>query len=218
VSENGETGRRANRTELTPLSFLERSVRVYPDRVAVVHEDRRYTYRELGERVNRLASALRRAGLQQGDRVAFVSPNTPPLLEAHFGVPLAGGVLVALNYRLNAGDIAGIVEHSGARLLFVDHEFEHLAEGIDVERIVRIDDTGAPADPYEAFLAEGSPEPLPAMVDDEDGPISINYPTASTCGRCRCSTATAGASRGRSPRSADATCACAGSTRAGSGT
>jgi fatty-acyl-CoA synthase len=166
---------RANRTELTPLSFLERSVLVYPDRVAVVHEDRRYTYRELGARVNRLASALRRAGLEKGDRVAFICPNTPALLEAHYGVPAAGGVLVALNYRLDAGDIARILEHSGARFVFVDHEFEHLAPGA-----VRIDDTGAPGDPYEAFLAEGSAEPLPSVLEDEDEPISINYTSGTT--------------------------------------
>ena len=96
--------RRAHRTELSPLLFLERSVLVYPGKVAVVHEGRRYTYREFGERVNRLASALRAAGLRKGDRVAFICPNIPALLEAHYGVPAAGGVLVALNYRLNAQD------------------------------------------------------------------------------------------------------------------
>ena len=79
--------RRAHRTELSPLRFLERSVLVYPGKVAVVHEDRRYTYREFGERVNRLASALRAAGLKKGDRVAFICPNIPALLEAHYGVP-----------------------------------------------------------------------------------------------------------------------------------
>src|SRR6201989_2278335 len=155
VSEPAEV-RRAHRSELTPLAFLERSVLVYPDKVAVVHEDRRYTYREFGERVNRLASALRAAGLRKGDRVAFIAPNIPALLEAHYGVPAAGGVLVAINYRLNSEDTRFILEHSGARLLFVDHEFEDLADGADVEQTVRIDDTGESDDPYEAFLASGS--------------------------------------------------------------
>jgi fatty-acyl-CoA synthase len=173
---------RANRTELSPLSFLERSVLVYPDRVAVVHEQRRWTYRELGARVNRLASALRRAGLRKGDRVAFVCPNIPALLEAHYGVPAAGGVLVALNYRLESPDVAAILEHSGARFVFVDHEFEHLVRDVRAARIVRIDDTGAPDDPYETFLAAGSAEPLRAVLDDEDDPISINY-TSGTTGR-----------------------------------
>jgi fatty-acyl-CoA synthase len=173
---------RANRTELSPVRFLERSVLVYPERVAVVHEDRRYSYRELGERVSRLASALRRAGLQKGDRVAYVCPNIPALLEAHFGVPVAGGVLVALNYRLNALEIGQILEHSAPRLVFVDHEFEHLVQGAPVDRIVRVDDTGEPDDPYEAFLAEGSPEPVAFELEDEGDPISINY-TSGTTGR-----------------------------------
>ncbi len=174
--------RRAHRSELTPLAFLERSVLVYPDKVAVVHEGRRYTYREFGERVNRLASALRAAGLRKGDRVAFICPNTPALLEAHYGVPAAGGVLVALNYRLSAEDIGFILKHSGARFLFADHEFEHLAKGARVRRAVRIDDTGDPGDPYEAFLAEGSADPVPSKLGDEDEPISINY-TSGTTGR-----------------------------------
>src|SRR5690242_8198635 len=104
------TLRRAHREELTPISFLERSVLVYPGRVAVTYEDRHYTYRELGERVNRLASALLGAGLEKGDRVAYVCPNIPALLDAHFAVPLAGGVLVALNHRLRAAEIAHILD------------------------------------------------------------------------------------------------------------
>ena len=95
-------------------------------------------------------------------------------------MPAAGGVLVALNYRLNAHDIGFILEHSGARFLFVDHEFEHLAEGAHVERAVRIDDTGTPEDPYEAFLADGSAESVTSELGDEDEPISINYTSGTT--------------------------------------
>jgi fatty-acyl-CoA synthase len=174
--------RRAHRSELNPLSFLLRSEFVYPDKVAVVHEERRYTYREMGERVRRLAWALRAAGLEKGDRVAFIAPNIPALLEAHYGVPAAGGVLVAINYRLNADDVQFILGHSGARFVFVDREFEELIEGAGVEHTVRIDDTGAPDDPYEAFLAESSADPLPSVLEDEDEPISINY-TSGTTGR-----------------------------------
>ena len=86
---------KAYRTELSPVSFLRRSAYVYPDKVAVVHGERRITYRQLDERVNRLASALILAGIAPGDRVAFLAPNIPPLLEAHYGVPAAGAVLVA---------------------------------------------------------------------------------------------------------------------------
>jgi fatty-acyl-CoA synthase len=176
-----DAARRAHREELTPISFLERSVLVYPERVAITYEDRRYTYRELGDRVNRLASALLRAGLEKGDRVAYVCPNIPALLEAHFAVPLAGGVLVALNYRLGAADIAHILDHSGARFLFVDHEFEHLAADVDDRvSVIRVDDTGAPDDPYEAFLTEGSPEPLASVLEDENDAISINYTSGTT--------------------------------------
>jgi fatty-acyl-CoA synthase len=187
MSEGGRSvqlstaARQARRQELTPISFLERSVLVYPDRVAVTHEDRSYTYREFGERVNRLASGLVRAGLEQGDRVAYACPNTPALLEAHFAVPLAGGVLVALNYRLDASEIGRILDHSQARFLFLDHEFEHLAANAgDRISVVRVDDTGAPGDPYEGFLAEGSPEPLPIALEDENAAISINYTSGTT--------------------------------------
>ncbi|WP_420438254.1 AMP-binding protein [Candidatus Palauibacter sp.] len=107
--------RRPYRTELKPLEFLRRSAFVYPDKPAVVHGARSYTYREFELRVRRLAEGLLRAGVEPGDRVAFLSPNTPPLLEAHYGVPAARGVLVAINTRLGAGEIAYILEHSGAR-------------------------------------------------------------------------------------------------------
>src|SRR5262245_57215162 len=101
------------RTELTPLSFLSRSAYIYPDKVAIIHGERRYTYREFEERVHRLASRLRAAGLQKHDRVAFLAPNIPPMLEAHFGVPSAGGILVAINTRLSADEIGYILQHSG---------------------------------------------------------------------------------------------------------
>ncbi len=172
--------RRAHRSELSPLSFLHRSELVYPDKVAVVHEDRRYTYRQFGQRVRRLASALRNAGLEDGDRVAVIAPNIPALLEAHYGVPAAGGVLVAVNYRLSAEGVAFILAHSGARFVFVDHEFEGLVRDASAERTVRIDDTGQPDDPYEAFLGEGSPDAVPDRLVDEDQPISINYTSGTT--------------------------------------
>ncbi len=182
LSDASAAGLAAHRSELSPLSFLARSEFVYPDKVAVVHEDRRYTYRQFGERVRRLASALRNAGLEDGDRVAVIAPNIPALLDAHYGVPAAGGVLVAINYRLNADDVGFILEHSGARFVFVDHEFEELVQDAAADRIVRIDDTGEPDDPYEAFLGEGSPDAAPILPDDEDQAISINY-TSGTTGR-----------------------------------
>jgi fatty-acyl-CoA synthase len=177
------------RTELTPISFLRRSASVFPDRTAVVHGERRYTYRQLEDRVDRLVRALKAAGLERGDRVAFLSPNTPAMLEAHYGVPAAGGVLVAVNTRLSSEEVGYILGHSGARFLFVDAELEPTVEPLDLAGItvVRIADTGAAGDPYEDRLAAAGArpagDPLPeAWLDDEEATISINY-TSGTTGR-----------------------------------
>jgi len=171
------------RSELTPVSFLRRSAYMFPEKTAVVYGGRRYSYSELEERINRLASRLRDAGLQKGDRVAFLCPNTPPMLEGHFAVPAAGLVLVAINTRLGKDEVSYIVEHSGAKMVFVDAELEKLLAdvGEEVER-VRIDDTGEQGDPYEDYLAEGSTEPAPDVLEDEEETISINY-TSGTTGR-----------------------------------
>ena len=170
------------RTELTPLSFLERSASVFPDKTAIVHGDRRYTYQEFAERVYRLASHLRSIGMQKHDRVAFLCPNTPALLEAHYAVPTAGGILVAVNTRLNSNEIAFILQHSGSKFLFVDAELYPLVEPIDLKgiHVVRIEDTGAADDPYEAFLADGSPHQLESWLSDEEETISINYTSGTT--------------------------------------
>ena len=175
---------KVNRTELTPVSFLVRSADVFPDKAAVVHGSRRYTYRQLAERVNRLASALRRIGLQKHDRVAFICPNIPPMLEAHYGVPAAGGILVAINTRLSSDEIGYILKHSGSKFLFVDAELEGLIKPLELGdmKVVRVDDTGAAGDPYEDFLAGGSPEPVESWLESEDETISINY-TSGTTGR-----------------------------------
>jgi fatty-acyl-CoA synthase len=172
------------RTELTPVSFLQRSAFIFPDKVAIVTGERQYTYREFAERVSRLASHLRSSGLQKHDRVAFLCPNTSPLLEAHYAVPAAGGILVAINSRLNSQEIEYILRHSGSSILFVDAELYPLVEPLDLEgiQLVRIDDTGAPDDPYEVFLTEGSPEPVKSWLEDEEEPITINY-TSGTTGR-----------------------------------
>lgn len=170
------------RTELTPVSFLERSASVFPDKTAVVNGDRQYSYREFAERVYRLASHLRGLGLQKHDRVAFLCPNTSALLEAHYGVPAAGGILVAVNTRLNSQEIDFILRHSGAKFLFVDYELYPLVEPLNLDgiQVIRIDDTGAPDDPYEQFLAAGSPEPVKSWLEDEEETISINYTSGTT--------------------------------------
>ena len=170
------------RSELTPVSFLRRSAYMFPEKTAVVYGGRRYFYRQLEERVDRLSSRLRDAGLKKGDRVAFLCPNTPPMLEAHFAVPAAGLVLVAINTRLGKDEVSYIVEHSGAKMVFVDAELEKLLADVGGVETVRIDDTGEQGDPYEDYLAEGSPEPAPDVLEDEEETISINY-TSGTTGR-----------------------------------
>src|ERR687886_503409 len=97
---------RVFRAELSPLNFLHRSVQVMPQRTAVVHGRRRYSYAGFGERVGRLAAALRGAGVRRGDRVAVLSPNAPAILEAHYGVPALGAILVTINTRLGADEVA----------------------------------------------------------------------------------------------------------------
>jgi len=134
--------------------------------------------------VQRFASRLRAGGLRKHDRVAVLCPNTPPLLEASFAVPAAGGILVALNTRLAPSEIGYIVEHSGARVLFVDAALAALVAPLDLAgvEIVRIADTGGSGDPYEDYLADGSPAPLESWLEDEEEPLSINY-TSGTTGR-----------------------------------
>lgn len=176
---------------LTPLSFIQRSVDVYPDKTAIVHGGKRYTYREFGERVNRLASSLKAKGLQKGDRVAFLCPNIPAMLEAHFAVILAGGMLVCINTRLSIGEVEYILNHSGSTFLFVDTELGELVRPVQdkletVKHTINIIDVegfdSLPGTDYESFLSEGSPEPVPWCIEDEDESISINY-TSGTTGR-----------------------------------
>ncbi len=170
------------RTELTPVSFLERSVSVFPDKTAVVHGDRKYTYAELAERVYRLASSLRSIGLKKHDRVGLLCFNAPHLLEAHFAIPAAGGILVAVNTRLSSHEIDYILKHAGTKFLFVDTELQPLVEPLHLEgiQVLQIDDSGTPDDPYEAFLAHGSPEPVESWLEDEDETITINYTSGTT--------------------------------------
>ena len=113
----------ANYTPLSPLSLIARTAFAYPQHLAVVHGERRYTWAETYARSRRLASALSRAGIGIGDAVALMAANTPEMVEAHFGVPMTGGVLNTLNTRLDAESIAFMLEHGGAKVLITDTEF-----------------------------------------------------------------------------------------------
>src|SRR5438477_9862686 len=117
----------ANFTALTPLGFLARAAATYPDKIAVIDGARHLTYREFYQRCCCFADALRRRGIAAGDTVTVMAPNVPALLEAHYGVPMAGAVLNALNYRLDAHSIAFILAHGAAKVLIADREFSSLA-------------------------------------------------------------------------------------------
>ena len=179
----------ANCAALTPLGFLSRAAAVYPDKLAVVDGARRFTYRQFDARCRRFADALRRRGVMPGDTVAVMAPNVPALLEAHYAVPMAGAVLNALNYRLDARSIGFILGHGNARLLIADREFGPLARealrelGRDIPLIEIADgDNGASLSgvEYEDFLGEGDPAASWSPPLDEWSAIALNYTSGTT--------------------------------------
>jgi fatty-acyl-CoA synthase len=182
VSAGDRAGSKVFRSELNPVDFLRRAAYVYPDRTAVVDGGRRYSYRELAERSWRLANALRSAGLRKGDRVATLLFNSAPMLEAHFGVPAAGGILVAINNRLAGPEVGYILGHSGARFVLVDTELEPVVAQLTLSgvTVIRAGTAGDAKDGYEEFLAAASSlEPESWLVDEEET-ISINYTSGTT--------------------------------------
>ncbi|MFE4966155.1 acyl--CoA ligase family protein [Streptomyces sp. NPDC056660] len=188
-------------TPLTPLSFLERTARVWPDKPGVIYGNRTLSNGELAAQVTLVAQALRASGVQDGDRVAYLMPNLPEMLVAHFAVPLARAVLVAINTRLSAEEIAYILDHSGAKVLVIDSAFlSTVATAVQdvttVAEVVVFEDNEAGAGTDEAasaaigsrllsyadFTARGSDDPLDWSIEDELAPISVNY-TSGTTGR-----------------------------------
>ncbi|MFC7539142.1 AMP-binding protein [Siccirubricoccus deserti] len=186
----------ANHQPLTPLLFLERAAAVFPDHLAVVHGALRRDYRSLRERCVRLASALAARGIGRGDTVAALLPNIPEMLECHYGVPMAGGVLNTINTRLDADTISYILSHGEAKAVIVDRELvpvlrAALAISGAAPLVIEVDDPEAPAAAraqtmggigYEALLAEGDPAYAWAPPRDEWDAITLNY-TSGTTGR-----------------------------------
>ncbi|MCH7824648.1 MAG: acyl-CoA synthetase [Acidobacteria bacterium] len=200
----------ANHTALTPMSFFERAADVYPHRTAVVYGDRRYTWAETRARARALASALGRRGVGRGDTVAILSANIPEMFEAHFGVPMSGAVLNAINIRLDADTVRFILGHGEAKVLIVDPELAPVArqalDGLDADLlVVDIEDPSfapdnpsfapdnpslAPDNPssvrrigaltYEELLAEGDAEQAPVPPEDEWDAIALNYTSGTT--------------------------------------
>jgi fatty-acyl-CoA synthase len=181
----------ANYVPLSPLSFLERAASVYPKRLSIVHGSQRFTWTETYARCRRLASALKRRGIGKGDTVAIMAPNIPAMAEAHFGVPMAGAVLNALNYRLDAATIAFILEHGEAKALITDTEFAPvIKEALRLSRkrllVIDVADAQGPGGErlgetdYETFLGEGDPNAPWELPADEWQAIALNYTSGTT--------------------------------------
>jgi fatty-acyl-CoA synthase len=182
----------ANFAALTPLMFIERAASVYPTHLAVVHGELRRTWQETYARTRRLASALAARGIGKGDTVAVMLPNTPAMVEAHFGIPMIGAVLNTLNTRLDAATLAFMLNHGEAKAVLIDREFSGVMRSVlaAVERpilVVDVDDalyTG-PGErlgeiEYEALLASGDPEFAWQPPSDEWNAISLNYTSGTT--------------------------------------
>jgi fatty-acyl-CoA synthase len=180
----------ANYRPLSPLDFLAWSAAVFPQRTGVVYGGMRYSYGELAARCRRLASALARLGIGKGDTVAVLCPNTPPMLEAHYGIPMLGAVLNALNLRLDAASIAFILEHGEAKVLLADSELAPTVKAAlaQVRRPIRVIDIVDPAAPgerlgeltYEELLATGDPAFEWRAPDDEWDALSLCYTSGTT--------------------------------------
>jgi len=184
----------ANYAPLSPLSFIERTAEVYPERLAIVHGELRQNWRDTYARCRRLASALRQRGIGKNDTVAVMLPNTPPMVEAHFGVPMAGAVLNALNTRLDPEAIAFMLDHGEARAVIVDAEFAPvMAKALALRQsqqpllLIDVEDAvyGAAAQrlgslSYEDLLAEGDPQFAWELPADEWDAIALNYTSGTT--------------------------------------
>ncbi|MFP4672779.1 MAG: acyl--CoA ligase family protein [Desulfohalobiaceae bacterium] len=177
-----------NYEPLSPLQFLERSAYVYPEKTAIIHGEQKYSYADFKDRVCRLATALKQRGVGKGDKVAFLAPNIPHVLEAHNAVPLLGAVLVTINIRLSAQEIKYILEDSGSKFLFLDSEFFSSVElvlselqNLELVNICDVQGKAVDAPDYEEFL-DVKPEEFRFGVDDELQPITLNY-TSGTTGR-----------------------------------
>ncbi|MFZ1104156.1 MAG: acyl-CoA synthetase [Hyphomicrobiaceae bacterium] len=182
----------ANHQPLTPLSLLERAAATYPAHLAVVHGGRRCTYAELYARARRLASALARHGIGPADTVSVMLPNTPPMIEAHYGVPMLGAVLHALNTRLDAQTLAFQLDHAESKAVICDREFapvmrEALSQAKARPLLIDCDDAEFPQPNtpisdvgYETLLAEGDPDFRWRMPEDEWEAIALNYTSGTT--------------------------------------
>lgn len=174
-------------TPLTPLDWKRRAVKLYPDKIAVIDEDKRFTYRQFDDRVNRLSNALRKLGVAAGTKVAVMVPNTHPMLECFYGICQMGAVIVPLNIRLNPDELGYVIDHSDSEVVIVDAEWGDRIHDIrsrlpQVRHYIQIDSglsSPLEAMDYETLLAESSPAPIHVEID-ENQMISINYTSGTT--------------------------------------
>ena len=182
----------ANFVQLSPLTFMERSASVYPNKLSVVHGDVKYTWSQTYERCRRLASALNKHGVGKNDTVAVMLPNIPAMYEAHFGIPMSGAVLNTLNTRLDAEAIAFMLDHGEAKVLLTDREFSGVIEKAlrmmsgKKPLVIDVDDPSFEGGKlvgtleYEAFLQEGDPNFAWSLPNDEWDAIALNYTSGTT--------------------------------------
>ncbi|PIT77975.1 acyl-CoA synthetase [Limnohabitans sp. G3-2] len=184
----------ANHAPISPLSFIERTAEVYPRRLAIVHGDLRQDWATTYRRSRQLASALAQAGIGKNDTVAVMLPNTPPMVEAHFGIPMAGAVLNAMNTRLDPETVAFMLDHGEAKVVIVDPEFAGVMKKalalrqstrpllvIDVQDALYTGPTEALGSvTYEAFVASGDPEFAWSLPANEWDAIALNYTSGTT--------------------------------------
>jgi len=186
----------ANYVPLSPISFLDRTADIYPDREALIYNDRRYNWSQVRERCRRLASALNKRGIGKNDTVSLLTYNTPEMFECHFAVPMAGAVLNTINTRLDAGTVAYIIDHAESKIFIVDRELWPVVKAALEQcearpEIIIVDDPSAAIQPdlpegdfklYQDMMAEGNPDYRGGHLTDEWQALSLNY-TSGTTGR-----------------------------------
>src|SRR5205085_1321309 len=171
-------------TPLTPLEFARRTRQLYPEREAVVDGELRLSYEQFFDRCDAWSAALQALGVKQGDRVAYIAPNTHAQLESFYAVPQIGGVLVPINYRLTADDFAYLINHSGATVVCAHRDYLDAVDGVrsqlkSVENFVALDDAREGWLDYEALLAQGASDFARPRIQENDL-LTINYTSGTT--------------------------------------
>ena len=200
-------------TPLTPIEFARRARRLYSEREAVVDGSLRFTYGQLFDRCDRWSSALQEFGIQPGDRVAYIAPNTHAQLESFYAVPQIGAVLVPINYRLTADDFTYIIHHCGARIVCAHSDYLDCVDSIraklpEVEKWIALEGSKKEWLDYESILTSADPQFSRPQIDESDL-ITINYTSGTTAisGHCRCFTRMVGPLSGRLQHAAQLTSA-----------